>query len=145
MTIAERKLWSHLHRVAPAQSHFRRQATIGPYFADFACHQLRLVIELDGGQHGYSDRVLADTARTEFLNSRGYRVIRFWNNDVIGNIDGVLTTIQAALDDAAVAAPPPPTPPRHASRGRRGQPAAPAQEIAATENAARSIRTKVRP
>jgi very-short-patch-repair endonuclease len=124
MTIAERKLWWHLRRVAPARSHLRRQATIGPYYADFACHQLRLVIELDGGQHGHTDRVTADAARTDFLTARGYRVLRFWNNDVLSNIEGVLTVIQSALNEAVGSRPPPPTPPRHASRGRRGQPAA---------------------
>jgi very-short-patch-repair endonuclease len=126
MTTAERKLWWHLRRVAPARSHFRRQATIGPYFADFACHDLRLVIELDGGQHGRADQMLADTVRTEFLSSRGYRVLRFWNNDVLTNIDGVLTVIQSALDDAAGSHPPPPTPPRHARgawrEGRKKKP-----------------------
>jgi very-short-patch-repair endonuclease len=137
MTIAERKLWWHLRRVAPNGSHFRRQATIGPYFADFACHDLRLVIELDGGQHGHADQMLADTVRTDFLNSRGYRVLRFWNNEVLTNIDGVLTAIQAALGDAAGSHPPPPTPPRHASRGRRGQPAALPPAIATNETLAR--------
>ena len=120
-TTAERKLWWHLRRVAPARSHFRRQATIGPYYVDFACHDLRLVIELDGGQHGHPHQRDNDAVRTEFLNSRGYRVLRFWNNDVLTNIDGVLSVIQSALDDAVSAAPPPPTPPRHAARGRRGQ------------------------
>jgi very-short-patch-repair endonuclease len=143
MTIAERKLWWHLRRVAPARSHFRRQATIGPYYADFACHQLRLVIELDGGQHGDDARASADAVRTDFLKSHDYRVLRFWNNDVLANIDGVLTVIQSALDDAVSSHPPPPTPPHHASRGRRGQPAAPHHKTTATANAARAAtRTK---
>ena len=72
-------LWRHLRRIAPAHSHFRRQATIGPYFVDFACHALRLIIELDGGQHNVSND--ARRRRTESLNSRGYRVLRFWNNE----------------------------------------------------------------
>jgi very-short-patch-repair endonuclease len=136
MTIAEQKLWWHLRRVAPARSHFRRQATIGPYYLDFACHDLRLIIEIDGGQHGYNDQMIADTARTEFLNSRGYRVLRFWNNEVPGNIDGVLTAIQAALDEALARSPPPPTPPRHATRGGRGQPAARLRVITKSKRAA---------
>jgi very-short-patch-repair endonuclease len=135
MTIAERKLWWNLRRVAPARSHFRRQATIGPYYADFACHELHIIIEIDGGQHGRDEQIGADASRTNFLNSRGYRVLRFWNNDVLTNIEGVLSVIQSALDDAA-AHPPPPTPPRHASRGGRGQPAAPIRKTTATENAA---------
>jgi very-short-patch-repair endonuclease len=138
MTIAERKLWWHLRRVAPKRSHFRRQATIGPYYVDFACHDLRLIIEIDGGQHGYNDQMIADAARTEFLNSRGYRVLQFWNNDVLGNIDSVLTAIQAALDEAVAKSPPPPTPPRHASRGRRGQPAAPARTTTSSGIATRA-------
>ncbi|MPZ37982.1 MAG: DUF559 domain-containing protein [Rhizobiales bacterium] len=127
MTMAERKLWWHLRRLAPERSHFRRQATIGPYFTDFACHNLRLIIELDGGQHGHANQVAADEVRTKFLVSRGYRVLRFWNNDVLSNIDGVLTVVQSALDDAVTKHPPPPTPPRHSAslRGGRGQPAAP--------------------
>jgi len=98
-TDAERMLWQCLRAIKPNDSHFRRQATIGPYFADFACHERRLVIELDGGQHNMPDGVAADAERTAFLESRGYRVLRFWNNDVLGNIDGVMTVIAAALED----------------------------------------------
>jgi very-short-patch-repair endonuclease len=99
MTDAERKLWWHLKRLPLGTSHFRRQATIGPYFADFACHERRLVIEVDGGQHGEDTHVAADAARTAYLESRGYRVLRFWNNDVMANIDGVLSVIQSVLND----------------------------------------------
>jgi very-short-patch-repair endonuclease len=99
MTDAERRLWQHLRSLPQCGSHFRRQATIGPYFADFACHQRRLVIEVDGGQHGMETHVAADAARTAYLEWRGYRVLRFWNNDVMANIDGVLSVIQSALDD----------------------------------------------
>jgi very-short-patch-repair endonuclease len=138
MTIAERKLWWHLRRIAPERSHFRRQATLGPYYADFACHEFRIVVEVDGGQHGCDTGSNADKARTDFLNSRGYRVLRFWNNDVLRNIDGVLSTIQAALDETSATGPPPPTPPRHASRGRRGQPAAPPKKSTTNASAARA-------
>ena len=78
---------------------FRRQATIGPYFADFACHEQRLVIEVDGGGHAQSDQIVADEKRTEYLQSRGYRVLRFWNNDIFENIEGVMTVISAALEE----------------------------------------------
>jgi very-short-patch-repair endonuclease len=84
------------------QHHFRRQATIGPYFADFASHQLKIIIEVDGGQHAGS---AADERRTSYLASEGYRVLRFWNNDVIENMSGVLSTI-----DTAINAERPPTP-----------------------------------
>ena len=94
-TVAERKLWWHLrHRLSLDGSHFRRQVQIGPYIADFACHHLKLVIELDGGQHGSQTK--KDDARTVRLESEGYRVLRFWNNDVLSNIEGVLTEIQNA-------------------------------------------------
>jgi very-short-patch-repair endonuclease len=121
MTLAERKLWWHLRRLPLDGSHFRRQATIGPYFADFACHDLRLVVEIDGGQHSEDDQMIADATRTEFLNARGYQVLRFWNNEVLDNIDGVLSTIAAAIGANSQSPPPPTPPPRSASlRGRRG-------------------------
>ncbi len=95
-TEAERKLWWHLRRRLPfAGSHFRRQVQIGPYIADFACHQLKLVIEIDGGQHG--TQMAQDEARTSRLESEGYRVLRFWNNDVLSNIESVLTEIQNVI------------------------------------------------
>jgi very-short-patch-repair endonuclease len=94
-TEAERKLWWHLrHRLALNGSHFRRQVQIGPYIADFACHELKLVIEIDGGQHGAQTE--KDEMRTRRLESEGYRVLRFWNNDVLANIDGVLAEIQSS-------------------------------------------------
>jgi len=97
MTDAERKLWRCLRESPFQEHHFRRQATIGRYFCDFASHTLRLVIEVDGSQHAGS---ASDEARTRFLNVRGYRVLRFWNNDVLGNIDGTLEAIQQAIGDA---------------------------------------------
>lgn len=99
----------------PGAAHFRRQATIGPYFADFACHTHRLVIEIDGGQHAES---ASDATRTSYLEASGYRVLRFWNNDVLGNIDGVFETIIGAL---RVAPPTPdPSPPRERGEGKCG-------------------------
>ena len=99
MTHAERKLWSAL-RAAPIEgTHFRRQATIGPYFVDFACHQTRLVIEVDGGGHAEDNRMAADAQRTAFLSSHGYRVLRFWNNDVLSNVEGVMTLIHEAINE----------------------------------------------
>ncbi|MBN8978778.1 MAG: endonuclease domain-containing protein [Rhizobiales bacterium] len=110
-TDAERKLWQHL-RALPGSAHFRRQATIGSYFADFACHTNRLVIEIDGGQHADN---AADRERTRDLNARGYRVLRFWNHDVLGNVDGVLEIIFGAL---RVAPPTPdPSPPQERGEG----------------------------
>jgi very-short-patch-repair endonuclease len=116
-TEAERVLWQHLRHLDVAGSHFRRQATIGAYFADFACHAARLVIEIDGGQHNEAAGLARDAKRTAELEARGYCVLRFWNNDVLGNVEGVMETIAAAVRDVG---PPPPTPPRHASLGGWG-------------------------
>jgi very-short-patch-repair endonuclease len=108
-TDAERVLGQHLRHLSIKGSHFRRQATIGPYFADFAGHAARLVIELDGGQHNEASGPARDARRSADPESRGYRVLRFWNNDVPGNAEGGMEAIAAALRDV------PPTPPRHAS------------------------------
>jgi very-short-patch-repair endonuclease len=95
-TDAERKLWWHLrHRLKTPDTHFRRQVRIGRYIADFASHGARIVIEVDGGQHAM--RIDADTDRTKVLEANGYRVLRFWNNDVLKDIDGVLEEIQRAI------------------------------------------------
>ena len=101
-TEAEKKLWQHLRKPPFKAHHFRRQATIGPYFADFATHQSRIIIEVDGGQHSGSE---SDEVRTLYLEANGYRVLRFWNNDVLANMSGVLLAI-----DAAIHADRPPTP-----------------------------------
>jgi very-short-patch-repair endonuclease len=74
---------------------FRRQVPIGPYIVDFACLGARLVIEVDGSQH--FDEADADRERTEWLEARGYRVLRFWNDEVLQQTDGVLEMVQHAL------------------------------------------------
>jgi very-short-patch-repair endonuclease len=95
-TEAEKKLWWHLrHRLPISDTHFRRQVRLGRYIVDFASHGAKLVIEIDGGQH--AEQALADAERTRFLETQGYRVVRFWNNEVLTNIDGVLEVIQRAL------------------------------------------------
>ena len=95
-TDAERILWQRLrHDVALTGSHFRRQALIGRFIVDFVSRKAKLVIELDGGQH--DEQRVADAKRTQQIEAKGYRVLRFWNNDVLGNIDGVLSEIQSAL------------------------------------------------
>jgi very-short-patch-repair endonuclease len=95
-TDAEKKLWRHLRsRLAVDGTHFRRQVRLGPYIVDFACHQAGLIIEVDGGQH--AEAVNTDLERTKFLEAQGYRVLRFWNNDVLRNIDGVLEVIRSAV------------------------------------------------
>jgi very-short-patch-repair endonuclease len=101
MTPAEKKLWWHLREARFAGSHFRRQGTTGVYFVDFCCHTNKLVVEVDGDSHAGERQMIADAKRTEFLESRGYRVLRFWNNDVLTNIEGVMTVIADALDGVA--------------------------------------------
>jgi very-short-patch-repair endonuclease len=94
-TEAERKLWWHLrHRISTPGTHFRRQVRIGPYIADFACHATRVVIEVDGSQH---TRSAPDEERTKVLEANGYRVLRYWNNDVLSNIESVLEDILSAI------------------------------------------------
>ena len=89
-TEAEHRLWQHLRASQLCDVKFTRQFQIGTFIADFACRSLRLAIELDGGQHAESP---IDANRTRLIEAHGYRVIRFWNNEVLGNIDGVLTVI----------------------------------------------------
>ena len=95
-TDAEQRLWYALRSLKPLGMHFRRQAPIGHYFPDFVCHRSKIVIELDGSQHADGAVVEYDAQRTVYLSSRGYRVLRFWNCDVIDNRDGVVETILAA-------------------------------------------------
>ena len=97
-TDAETRLWLRLRDRRLAGAKFRRQAAIGPYIADFACFPARLIVELDGGQHAQDAD--ADAARTAWLEGQGFRVLRFWNNDVLANTEGVLERILEALRDA---------------------------------------------
>ena len=94
-TDAEKRLWRSLRNRQIGGAKFRRQVSIGPYIVDFLCHDAALVIELDGGQH--ADRVDHDARRTAFLEKEGYRVLRFWNNDVLQNTEGVLQVVESAL------------------------------------------------
>jgi len=96
-TTAEDILWRYLRRIELKGSHFRRQVPIGPYIADFACLKKRLVIEVDGSQHGNDVDSRRDEVRTRWLNLEGYRVMRFWNNEVFETPDTVLNAIERAL------------------------------------------------
>jgi very-short-patch-repair endonuclease len=93
-TEPERKLWRRLSNRQLAGWKFVRQEPIVPYFADFACREAKLVVELDGGQHAESEH---DRVRDTFLVSCGYRVLRFWNYEAMRNMQSVLDTIFAAL------------------------------------------------
>jgi very-short-patch-repair endonuclease len=92
-TDAEEQLWHHLRARRLASEKFVRQFQIDRYVADFACRTARLAIELDGGQHSLEK----DAARTAIIERYGYRVLRFWNQDVLANTDGVLEAIRQEL------------------------------------------------
>lgn len=91
-TEAEKFLWRYLRNNGTGVK-FRRQHPVPPYIIDFFCHECSLIVELDGGQHNAGK----DAERTAFLEGKGYRVLRFWNNDVLGNIEGVIEVIKANL------------------------------------------------
>ena len=97
-TTAEQAFWHHVRDRQPGGHRFRRQVPIGPYVADFVCPAARLIVELDSGQH--QKQVAADEHRTQWLANEGYRVFRVWNNDVLGNMAGVLETVLAELGGA---------------------------------------------
>ena len=107
MTDAERALWHALRGKQLGGHRFRRQHPIGPYVVDFVCLEAKLVIEIDGGQHNESQ---ADSDRDAGLKAAGFRVLRFWNNDVLSNAAGVCDAVLAALG-------PHPGPPPHAGEG----------------------------
>jgi very-short-patch-repair endonuclease len=101
MTDAERKLWYAVRARRLARLGFRRQVPIGPFIVDFFCPEHRLIIELDGSQHGTDEALRYDAERTEWLAANGYRVMRFWNREVLTNLDGVPTAILEATGPAA--------------------------------------------
>lgn len=110
-TPAEAKLWQELRAKRLAGARFTRQAIIGNYIVDFAAPSANLAIEIDGDTHGH--QLEYDAARTAFIERQGYRVIRFTNADIMGNLEGVLAVLTSALSDT-------PPPPRPSPRGGRG-------------------------
>ena len=107
MTDTERRLWTPLRARRLARWKFKRQQPIGPYIVDFVCFRARLVIELDGGQHQGSE---ADRVREAWLKGQGFRVLRFWNNEVLTGMPAVLEKIAETLS-------PSPPPLSHEGRG----------------------------
>ena len=103
-TDAEKRFWRALREKLP-HAKFRRQVPHGPYFADFLSFSAKLIIEVDGGQH--ANQATYDAVRTRYLESQGFRVLRLWDNDVLQNLEGVLSVISASLSPS----------PSHASRG----------------------------
>jgi very-short-patch-repair endonuclease len=97
MTDAEAILWRSLRTRRFGRFKFRRQHPVGNYVLDFYCAEAKLAIELDGGQHAREDHSTPDKARTRDLEKRGIRVLRFWNNEVFQNLDGVMIRVAEAL------------------------------------------------
>jgi very-short-patch-repair endonuclease len=94
-TEAEQKLWSRLRKKQLRGFQFRRQYSIGPFFVDFVCLRARLILEVDGSQH--ADQEELDESRSEFLRTNGYKVMRFWNFEVMSEIDSVVERIEEEL------------------------------------------------
>jgi very-short-patch-repair endonuclease len=119
MTEAERRLWYFLRSHRFAGMKFKRQALIGRYIVDFVSFQRRLVVEVDGGQHADSE---ADLPRTRWLEDQGFRILRFWNNEVLSNSGGVLDTIMVAATNPSPGPPfrgAPPSPTRGEGKNER--------------------------
>ena len=99
MTKQERILWTFLRKKNINNLKFRRQYSIGNYIVDFICNEKKLIIEIDGGQHNENKNITYDQERTKYLESKGYKVIRFWNNDIDNNIEEVYLDILKHLDE----------------------------------------------
>lgn len=95
MTDAEQRLWYHLRARRLGGFKFRRQHAVGPYVVDFVCKEAKLIVEADGGQHAADGA--RDARRTRYLENRGYRVLRFWNDEVLRDTRAVLEGIEQAL------------------------------------------------
>lgn len=98
-TPQEQKMWKILRNFQVQNLKFRRQYPIGNYIVDFVCKEIKLIIEIDGGQHNIEEIRTKDLNRTTYLNSKGYRVLRFWNNEIDANIEGVYRTIVDFIND----------------------------------------------
>jgi len=97
-TDAERKLWAIVRGRRLKGFKFRRQQPLGLYVVDLICFEKRLIVEVDGGQH--AERAQADARRTHWLETEGFRILRFWNNEVLGNPEGVSEAILTALRES---------------------------------------------
>ena len=98
MTDQERKFWQIIKNRQFYGFRFLRQYVIGNYIADFICRKKKIIIELDGGQHNEQKNIMYDNQRTEYLISKGYKVIRFWNNDIDNNLDSVYLQLKKEFE-----------------------------------------------
>ena len=97
-TIQERRLWNLLKNRQFHNLKFKRQQPIGDYIVDFICKEAKIIIEIDGGQHNEPENIEYDKTRTEYLNTLGYKVIRFWNNEIYENIEGVVLRLKEEIN-----------------------------------------------
>jgi len=97
-TEAEKTFWMHVHNRRFSGRKFYRQYSLGSYILDFYCPELKVAIELDGGQHNQDDNKEYDAARSVYLKAQGIEVMRFWNNDVLNNIEGVLNKLAESVN-----------------------------------------------
>ena len=97
-TIQERRLWNLLKNRQFHNLKFKRQQPIGDYIVDFICKEAKIIIEIDGGQHNEPENINYDKVRTEYLNNLGYKVIRFWNNEIYENIEGVILRLREEIN-----------------------------------------------
>ena len=97
-TIQERRLWNLLKNRQFHNLKFKRQQPIGDYIVDFICKEAKIIIEIDGGQHNEPENIEYDKTRTEYLNNLGYKVIRFWNNEIYENIEGVVLRLKEEIN-----------------------------------------------
>ena len=97
-TIQERRLWNLLKNRQFHNLKFKRQQPIGDYIVDFICKEAKIIIEIDGGQHNEPENIEYDKTRTEYLNTLGYKVIRFWNNEIYENIEGVVLRLKKEIN-----------------------------------------------
>ena len=97
-TIQERRLWNLLKNRQFHNLKFKRQQPIGNYIVDFICKEAKIIIEIDGGQHNEPENIEYDKTRTEYLNTLGYKVIRFWNNEIYENIEGVVLRLKEEIN-----------------------------------------------
>jgi very-short-patch-repair endonuclease len=97
LTDAESRLWGELRGNRLCGHNFRRQVPLGPYLVDFLCYRSRLIVEIDGEQHGFDANRRSDDKRTAWLEGEGFRVVRYWNNEVLRETDAVCNAILAEL------------------------------------------------
>lgn len=96
-TPQEKKLWNILKNRQFENLKFKRQVPFGKYIADFFCESQKLIIEIDGGQHNENENIIKDIERTKYFEKEGYRVIRFWNNEIDNNLDGVYLKLKSVI------------------------------------------------